>query len=140
MPISLSAQLRNVGRIDGFDVSGAQFPPREWLPHNVHLYVQDVFAPFAEEFVGVYDVVHVRFFMTLVVDTEALGPLIRNLMTLLSMCIFLSFFFFFHLSWASCYIYIYYSRIKGALLGPSGLGVYKDLFVPAKLKLNLCVP
>lgn len=72
--------------MDGFDISHAQFPPKEWLPSNVHLYTHDVFEPFPAEFHQAYDVVHVRFFMTLV-NNESLGPLIRTLMTLLSMCI-----------------------------------------------------
>ncbi len=83
VPISLAAQLPTTIHIDGFDISSAQFPPKEWLPRNVHLHEQDVFAPFAAEYWGVYDVVHVRYLSTLV-NNRSLGPLIRNLGTLLS--------------------------------------------------------
>lgn len=50
----------------------------------MHLYTHDVFEPFPAEFNQAFDVVHVRFFMTLV-NNESLGPLIRTLMGLLSM-------------------------------------------------------
>ena len=83
-PTSLAASLPPTARIDGFDISAAQYPHREWLPGNVHLYEQDVFQPFAAEFVGVYDVVHVRFFSTLVRPGNLRG-LLENLSSLLSM-------------------------------------------------------
>ena len=82
-PISLSAALSDSIRIDGFDISSAQFPPKEWLPANVRLYTCDAFSSFPFEYHGLYDVVHVRFFMTLLTK-ESLGLLIGNLRTLLS--------------------------------------------------------
>lgn len=46
--------------------------------------MQDAFQPFAPEKHGAYDVVHVRYFSTLV-KGHSLQPLVRNLVGLLSM-------------------------------------------------------
>ncbi|KAL2038437.1 hypothetical protein N7G274_008776 [Stereocaulon virgatum] len=62
-PLELSHELPGTARIDGFDISPAQYPHRNWLPANVILHVHNAFAPFPQEYVGVYDVVHVRFFL-----------------------------------------------------------------------------
>lgn len=50
----------------------------------MHLHVHDVFQPFARDKHSIYDVVHVRYFSTLV-DRDSLHPLIQNLISLLSM-------------------------------------------------------
>ncbi|KAI4172210.1 MAG: hypothetical protein LQ346_008642 [Caloplaca aetnensis] len=85
-PVALSAEWQRKGltrlRVDGFDISSAQFPPQAWMPENVRLYVQDAFQPFAPEKHGAYDVVHVRYFSTLV-KGHSLQPLVRNLVGLL---------------------------------------------------------
>ena len=81
-PTDVSRELPQIARIDGFDVSAAQYPHREWLPTNIHLHVQDIFAPFPSDHVGQYDVVHMRFFVTLL-DPSNVQGLLENLMTLL---------------------------------------------------------
>jgi hypothetical protein len=68
----------------GFDISADQYPPEEWLPENVSLHEQDAFKPFAPELVGSFDVVHLRFVITLL-NAENIRPLLDNLKTLLSM-------------------------------------------------------
>ena len=83
-PLELSRELPGTARIDGFDISPAQYPHRNWLPANVILYVHNAFAPFPQEYAGVYDVVHVRFFVTLI-NEENVAGFIQNLMVLLSM-------------------------------------------------------
>ncbi|KAL8895747.1 MAG: hypothetical protein Q9207_008033 [Kuettlingeria erythrocarpa] len=87
-PIALSAEWQRKGltslHVDGFDISSAQFPPEAWMPETVRLRVQDAFQPFPPDKCGVYDVVHVRYFSTLVKE-HSLQPLIRNLVGLLSM-------------------------------------------------------
>ena len=83
-PIETSRELPSTAQIDGFDVSDAQFPYRGWLPKNVRLHVQDVFAPFPAEHLNAYDIVHIRYFFTLL-NPENVEGLVRNLMTLLSM-------------------------------------------------------
>ena len=82
-PTEVSRELPQSARIDGFDISAAQYSHRNWIPTNVHLHVQDVFTPFPPDHVGIYDVVQLRFFLTLVNPTNVRG-LIENLMTLLS--------------------------------------------------------
>ncbi|KAL2046662.1 hypothetical protein ABVK25_011634 [Lepraria finkii] len=81
-PLELSRELPGTARIDGFDISPAQYPHRNWLPANVILYVHNAFAPFPQEYAGVYDVVHVRFFVTLI-NEENVAGFIQNLMALL---------------------------------------------------------
>jgi len=68
--------------LDGFDISPEQYPPKEWIPKNVHLGVQDIFKPFPEEYLGVYDVVNLRFALCYVNNIDA-EPLLKNLMSLL---------------------------------------------------------
>ena len=70
-------------RLDAFDISGALFPPSEWMPPNVLFHIQDAFALFPEEHLSKYDVVAVRFLMT-VVSNENVVKLLHNLETLLS--------------------------------------------------------
>ena len=83
-PSELSHGLPPTARIDGFDLSAAQYPPRNWLPANVHLHVQNSFAPFPPEHIGTYDIVHMRLFFTLLNSTNV-EKLTQNLFTLLSM-------------------------------------------------------
>ena len=79
----VSHELPQSALIDGFDVSAAQYPHRSWLPKNVHLHVHDAFAPFPPDRIGMYDIVHLRFFFTLL-DPENVQGMLENLMTLLS--------------------------------------------------------
>ena len=82
-PIELSQQLPNAN-IVGFDISNAQFPPVQWLPLNVSLHVHDAFMPFPEHHIGKYDIVHVRFFVTLLKSEDEVQILVENLIALLS--------------------------------------------------------
>jgi trans-aconitate methyltransferase len=82
-PIELSQQLPNASII-GFDISNAQFPPVEWLPLNVSLHVHDAFTPFPESHIGQYDIVHMRFFVTLLKSEDEVQRLVENLAALLS--------------------------------------------------------
>ena len=66
-------------------MSSAQYPSQEWLPNNMSLHVHNAFSPFSQEFLGVYDIVHIQMFITIIEKNDP-GPLIRNLMTLLSKC------------------------------------------------------
>lgn len=70
-------------QLDGFDVTDAQFPPREWLPSNVRLETWNVLESVPEHLVGQYDVVNIRYF-ALVVRKENLSNLLKNLISLLS--------------------------------------------------------
>ena len=78
-----SCDLPQSALIDGFDVSAAQYPHRNWLPKNVHLHVHDAFAPFPPDRIGMYDIVNLRFFFTLL-DPKNVQDMVENLMMLLS--------------------------------------------------------
>ena len=69
-------------QVHGFDVSDEQFSP-SYNIKNMTLSVHDAFEPFPSEFVGQFDIVHVRFFLCLVNDAVA-PVLVENLATLLS--------------------------------------------------------
>jgi len=81
-PIQLSGSLVPSARLDGFDISLKQFPPRHWLPPNLHLHTHDAFTPFPEEHLGCYDVIHIRFFVTMLC-WDNLSSFIENIRTLL---------------------------------------------------------
>ena len=71
--------------IDGFDISDEQFSPLYSIS-NVRLFTHDCFEPFPTEFIGQYDIVHVRFWLCLVNNPDA-PVLLKNLMSLLSTCL-----------------------------------------------------
>ncbi|KAL7912263.1 S-adenosyl-L-methionine-dependent methyltransferase [Trichoderma velutinum] len=78
----LSDSLPADSQLHGFDISSDQYPPDGWLPKNVSLHEHDAFKPFAPEFLGSFDVVNLRFFITLL-NGENIRPLLDNLKTLL---------------------------------------------------------
>ncbi|KAI1170441.1 S-adenosyl-L-methionine-dependent methyltransferase [Nemania sp. FL0916] len=78
----LSDILPTHSELHGFDISHDQYPPKEWLPKNVVLHTHDAFQPFAPEFLGSFDVVNLRFFITLLSE-ENIHPLLSNLKSLL---------------------------------------------------------
>ncbi|KAJ5636929.1 uncharacterized protein N7484_010242 [Penicillium longicatenatum] len=80
-PISLAHSLPH-WQIDGFDISGDQYPVDAWLPPNVNLHKHDAFQSFPEEYHGKYDIVNVRFFMTLL-NGHNVHQFLRNVMMLL---------------------------------------------------------
>lgn len=82
-PLELANDLASSAQIDGFDISSAQYPPRAWLGTSVNLITHDAFKPFPQEYLGKYDIVHIRFFATIVNDEDA-EPLLDNLIALLS--------------------------------------------------------
>ncbi|KAL9056096.1 MAG: hypothetical protein Q9162_003159 [Coniocarpon cinnabarinum] len=47
--------------LDGFDISDLNFPPPERTSPNVHFHIVDAKQPFAAQFLGQYDLVHIRF-------------------------------------------------------------------------------
>ncbi|KAI0420095.1 S-adenosyl-L-methionine-dependent methyltransferase [Xylaria grammica] len=78
----LSDALPKNAQFHGFDISRNQYPPNEWLPNNVSLHEHDAFKPFAPEFLGTFDVVNLRFFITLL-NGKNVQSLLGNLKTLL---------------------------------------------------------
>ncbi|KAL2843922.1 hypothetical protein BJY01DRAFT_248384 [Aspergillus pseudoustus] len=82
-PISLSPTLPLNAHLDGFDITDAQFPPREWLLGNVCLEKLDILSSVPERLHGIYDVVAIRFFTLMVRDNDV-STLVGNLLSLLS--------------------------------------------------------
>ncbi|KAL8713257.1 MAG: hypothetical protein Q9225_006813 [Loekoesia sp. 1 TL-2023] len=68
--------------LQGFDVSAAQFPAKEYLPQNVHFTVLDAFGDVPEELLCRFDIVHIRAF-AVVVKQGALDALLVHLVRLL---------------------------------------------------------
>ncbi|MCJ1353415.1 MAG: hypothetical protein MMC33_003401 [Icmadophila ericetorum] len=79
--IDLAKEAPHV-QCDGFDISDAQFPHRNWIPRNVTLDTLDVLKPVPESLQGKYDVVHVGLVVLVVENGDPL-PLLDNLLTLL---------------------------------------------------------
>ncbi|KAL2042758.1 hypothetical protein N7G274_004517 [Stereocaulon virgatum] len=79
--IDLSRQLHSA-RLDGFDISTDQFPPKQWLPENMSLHTLDILKPIPEEFKGKYDVVHARLLLPLVKNNDP-TPVLKNMFSLL---------------------------------------------------------
>lgn len=85
--IEAARTLPASAQLHGYDISPAQYPPKEWLPKNVNLHVLNMLDPVPEELVGTYDVVHVGL-LIMVVRNEDPTPVLINLLTLLSKGLF----------------------------------------------------
>ncbi|RFU33225.1 hypothetical protein B7463_g3140, partial [Scytalidium lignicola] len=57
-------------KLDGYDISAAQFPSPESLPSNISLMQHDILKPLADEYSGYYDIVSVRALVTALADDE----------------------------------------------------------------------
>lgn len=79
--IDVNRQLPSA-RLDGFDISPDQYPPKEWLPSTISLETMDVHKPIPHELRGKYDLVHVRLFIT-VVKKDDPSPILENLKAML---------------------------------------------------------
>lgn len=79
-PITVADDFTS-GEVHGFDISEKFFPPSTWLPSNVELHVHDIYEPFPESFVGQFDVVHLRLFLSL--SATKVSSIICNIFTLL---------------------------------------------------------
>ncbi|KAI4187442.1 MAG: hypothetical protein L6R41_002821 [Letrouitia leprolyta] len=78
----LARELPSSAILEGFDVSDEQYPPTEWYGENVSLSKFDIFEPLPAGLVGKFDVVHLRFFMTVATD-DNLQAVIDNLTAML---------------------------------------------------------
>lgn len=83
LPLDLSRSLPATAQIHGYDISDRLFPPAEWLPSNVTLSKWDALSEVPEHMKGQYDIVHVRFLLTIVADNDP-SRLARNLIEMLS--------------------------------------------------------
>jgi hypothetical protein len=81
--VDLSSKVPASATLDAFDVTTDLFPHSTWLPSNVKFHRLDVFEPVPAEFVGKYDLVHIRFFAP-VLRNQGPDAVIKNVMQLLS--------------------------------------------------------
>ncbi|KAF2798692.1 UMTA methyltransferase family protein-like protein [Melanomma pulvis-pyrius CBS 109.77] len=80
--LDLARKLSGTSKLDGFDISLDQCPPQAWLPDNVDLHTWNIFEEPPSEFVGVFDVVHIRL-ITVAVRNNNPRPILASLHRLL---------------------------------------------------------
>ncbi|KAI1370592.1 hypothetical protein F4677DRAFT_465078 [Hypoxylon crocopeplum] len=68
--------------LHGFDISLDQVGPKPWLPANIHMHTWNIFEEPPSQFVGYFDVVHVRL-ITVVVKNNDPRPVLANLTNIL---------------------------------------------------------
>ncbi|KAI1204851.1 uncharacterized protein F4807DRAFT_445257 [Annulohypoxylon truncatum] len=73
---STSAELH------GFDISLDQVGPKAWLPANIRMHIWNIFDEPPPQFIGYFDIVHVRL-ITVVVKNNDPQPVLANLAKLL---------------------------------------------------------
>jgi len=79
---SLTPQLPPTAQLHGFDMSTHKFPAPSTLPANFHLHTHNVLDPFTEQYLGVFDVAHVRLLMYGLKKEEWILA-VKNVMTIL---------------------------------------------------------
>lgn len=72
-----------VSQLDGCDISGSQYPPKDCLPENVSLEIIDAMHKPPAHLIGRYDVVQIRLFISLVTNNDP-RPLLDHCYRLLS--------------------------------------------------------
>ena len=82
--LDLAENLPKTVQLDGYDISDSQYPSQAGLGNNVSLNVLDAFGDVPHHLVGMYDVVHLRFWCCVVKGDDP-THLIRHAMNLLSM-------------------------------------------------------
>jgi len=79
----MSRLVKTSARLDGLDVSHEQSPPPTLLPANVHLRLHNCLADAPEDLVGVYDVIHIQNFNSIVRDNNPVS-VIENMLKMMS--------------------------------------------------------
>lgn len=68
--------------LHGFDISLDQVAAQPWLPQNIHMHTWNLFQEPPPQFLGYFDVVHVRL-VTVVVRNNDPRPVLENLAKIL---------------------------------------------------------
>lgn len=72
-----------VAQLEGFDIHEANFPHPAFLPESVSFTRLDILAkPLPEEMIGVFDIVHIRAFVSVIKNSEV-TPVLSNALSLL---------------------------------------------------------
>ncbi|KAI1809975.1 UMTA methyltransferase family protein [Poronia punctata] len=69
----ISETLPKSAKLYGLDISLDALPPQGFLPSNVTLRTWDVRTPVPEDLVGLFDIVHIRFFIFVLLRDEVPG-------------------------------------------------------------------
>jgi SAM-dependent methyltransferase len=80
--LELAKQLPTGSKIEAYDISLAQCPPKEWWTENLSFNELDIFDPIPQHLLGKYDVVCVRH-LVCVVQSKNPIPLLSALLKLL---------------------------------------------------------
>ena len=83
--LDLARTLPPNAQLDGFDIDIDDCPHEQWLPPNVTMRQLDALGEIPEHLAGMYDVVQLRLFQVVVKDNDP-GPLLRNMLRMLSGC------------------------------------------------------
>ena len=83
--LDLARTISPTAQLDGFDIDISGSPHKQWLPPNVTMRQLDALGEIPEYLVGIYDIVHLRLFQVVVKDNDP-GPLLRNMLRMLSGC------------------------------------------------------
>lgn len=70
-------------QLDGFDSSSMNFPPAAQLPPNVNLHVKNAKQNFSSQYIGKYDVVHIRLLVAALANEDEWNLVTRNVLDLL---------------------------------------------------------
>ncbi|KAK5993522.1 N-methyltransferase tcpN [Cladobotryum mycophilum] len=81
--LDVASELPETVQLDGYDISGDQFPHQSQLPANVTLGTMDAFGPMPPQLIEQYDVVHMRYFAPVVKDNDP-SVVIKNVVKLLT--------------------------------------------------------
>lgn len=80
--LEIAKQLPPGGKVEGYDLSLEQCPPRGFWPHHVTFEEFDIFQPIPDHLIGRYDVVLIRHFICVVQSGNPM-PLLSALLRLL---------------------------------------------------------
>ncbi|KAI1326342.1 hypothetical protein F5Y16DRAFT_230468 [Xylariaceae sp. FL0255] len=69
-------------RLDGYDINAINFPAAAFLPSNVTLSELNVLSPIPDSLKGIYDVVHIRAFVSCVMNEDT-RPILSTALSLL---------------------------------------------------------
>ena len=81
--MDLAEQLAPSAQLDGFEMSGDLFPSRDLWPDNVKYHVLNSLDSVPEQFVGKYDLVHLRMWAGNI-SCSQLSILTKNILNMLS--------------------------------------------------------
>lgn len=71
-------ELPSSTQFDGYDISDLQYPPASWYGPNTTLSKLDIFKPLPEDSRENYEVMHMRFFVT-IAGNDDVNVVIENL-------------------------------------------------------------